>query len=173
MLIAGAVAVPVAAAGMAIGDKAAATTLTDSGETSLLFDNCSYLDTTTLVKNAETQIMASSYIALNKAPVADKDQAIVLSGAVYLIPGPGCTGVYLRLRRGFGLAGAIDYEIGDGGLYLPPGKLGVIPIHGIMDPTVYIPGPAQYTTTVEQVNATGNGRIVFASLSFTYVGFDH
>jgi hypothetical protein len=156
-----------------VGRSADAATLTDGGELSLLFDNCSALQTTTLVGDNETLILGNAYMALNKFPVADKDQAIVVQGAVYLIPGANCQGVYLRLRRGYGLGGAIDYEIGNGGLYLPPNKYGVLPVAGIMNPTVYIPGPGQYSVTLQQRGATGNAKITYASLAFTYVGFNH
>lgn len=176
VLASGAVAAAGVAAMASVGRSAEAATLTDTGEHSLLFDNCSALQTKVLVGNNETLILANAYMALNKFPVADTDQAIVVSGAVYLIPGANCKAVCLRLRRGYGITGAIDYEIGapaDGGLYLPPGRQGVIPVAGIMNPTVYIPGPGQYSVTVQQLSATGNAKLIYASLAFTYVGFNH
>jgi hypothetical protein len=149
----------------------AATTLTSAGENSLLFDNCSAIQNSVLSGDTETLVMANAYMALPKPGAVDHDPAITFLGAIYLTPGANCKGVYVRFRRGYGVTGAIDYEIPN--LLVVPGKPNVIPIAGIMNPTVYVPGPGQYTITVQQNGATSPGKVTYGSIAWFYTQFNH
>jgi hypothetical protein len=163
-------AVVAAAGALAMAPKTAeAATLTTAGESSLLFDNCSAIQNSVLSGNTETLVMANAYMALPKP--TQKDPAVTFLGAIYLTPGANCKGVYVRFRRGYGVSGAIDYEIPN--LLVVPGKPNVIPIAGIMNDTVYVPGPGQYTVTVQQNGATSAGKVTYGSIAWFYTQFNH
>jgi hypothetical protein len=170
-VIKGTAVVAAASALAAVPKTAQAATLTSAGENSLLFDNCSAIQNSVLSGDTETLVMANAYMALPKPGAVDHDPAITFLGAIYLTPGANCKGVYVRFRRGYGTNGAIDYEIPN--LLVVPGRPNVVPIAGIMNPTVYVPGPGQYTVTVQQNGATSAGKVTYGSIAWFYTQFNH
>jgi hypothetical protein len=134
-----------------------------------LFDNCSALQATVATGTTETMILGSAISRLDQ-----NSEAVVVNGVIYLIPGKGCTGIVVRFREGYGLAGAIELEpVGltpaPGGIAVVPGVVNAIPISGILD-AAYQQGPngGQYSITVQQcgTDVTGNATIVNANISW-------
>jgi hypothetical protein len=134
-----------------------------------LFDNCSFVQNGgVLTGSAETLILASAV-----ARVDVNCDAIVANGALYLIPGTGCTGIIIRFREGFGITGAIDWEpVGFGppaGISVKPGVVNAIPLAAVLGPAwQQRPEGGQYTVSVQQVgaNTPGNGKVLNANVSW-------
>lgn len=117
---------------------------------------------TALVTTAET--VAATTPVLNVDQVG---QGVQISGTVTGATGAGVTSVQVRVRAGAGLAGAVVASAvfqeaqGASSFYSMAFQL--------VDTTVGVPGApqgqVQYTVTVQQVGATGNGTIAFVQVS--------
>lgn len=131
-----------------------------------LFDNCSALQAQTALGIIETLVLASAVTRLNS-----ENDAVVASGAIYLTPGKGCTGVIVRFREGYGIAGAIDWEPAGlpYGVSVTPGVVNAIPIAAVLNAAYQqTKTGGQYSVTVQQcgVDVMGNAVIVNASIAW-------
>lgn len=133
-----------------------------------LYDNASDIQNGTLTGTAETRVLANAMLAIRKS------SGIVVSGHLYIKPGPGVTAVTPRIRKGYfstnpkeGTVGAIVWEVA--GLPVTPGVTNAIPISGIFgaDECMQADG-GQHSVTLQQVGAApvGNGSVIYASVAF-------
>lgn len=134
-----------------------------------LFDNASAVQNPVVTAGTETLVLASAV-----AKVDQTANAVVFNGVLYVIPGANCTGLIVRLREGFGLSGAIDWEpVGFGppaGISVTPGVANAVHLSGVVN-AAYQQAVAggQYSLTVQQAGAggaLGNAKVIGANLSF-------
>jgi hypothetical protein len=124
-----------------------------------LMDNSSAVQNNGIVPvTGEVLILAN---AINELDVSS---GIVLSGAVYVTPGAACKAVTVRVRRGYGTSGAIDWEIR---FPVTPYLQNCLPIAGVVGPDVYFnSGGGQHSVTLSQESATSTGHVGYASVAF-------
>jgi hypothetical protein len=113
---------------------------------------------TTVVTTAETAAVTSDPFT----PSTDGAK-VIISGVINITTGTAVTGVVIRVRRGVGTAGALVGET-------EPHNLGASLTDDVSYSVTDFPGAVagqQYTATVVQTAATGNGTINNASINVT------
>lgn len=115
--------------------------------------------TTTLTTTAETVACTTPPLPVN----APGGQGVLIQGCVTGATGAGVTSVQVRIRQGVGTGGAVV-----GGVLQEAQAASSFysMSFSVVDNTVGVPGAAvgtpQYTVTVQQVGATGNGTATLA-----------
>lgn len=113
---------------------------------------------TTVVTTAETAAVVSDPIT----PATDGAK-VIISGHINITSGAGVTGLVIRIRRGNGVSGTLIGET-------EPGALGASATDNFPFAITDFPGAVagqQYTASVVQTGATGNGTINNASITVT------
>ena len=113
----------------------------------------------TLTTTAETAALTSNVLPYN----APGGQGVLISGTVAGATGTGVTSCQVRIRKGSGTGGA---QVTDANSTLQEAQ-GASSFY-TMNFSVLDPAPAanaQYTVTVQQVGATGNGTVTIASIA--------
>lgn len=113
---------------------------------------------TTIVTTAETAAVTSDPYT----PSVDGAK-LTIAGVINISTGTAVTGVVVRVRRGVGTAGALVGET-------EPHNIGASITDDISYSVTDVPGAVagqQYTATVVQTAATGNGTINNASINVT------
>lgn len=117
--------------------------------------------TTTLTTTAETAAATSPAVTVN----APGGQGIQIQGTVSGATGAGVTSVQVRVRAGSGTGGAV---IGAVMQEAQAASSFYSMAFSVLDTSVGVPsaptGQAQYTVTVQQVGATGNGTVTLANI---------
>lgn len=113
---------------------------------------------TSIVTTAETAAITSDGFT----PPTDGSK-LIISGVINITTGASVTGAVIRVRRGVGVAGALVGET-------EPHNIGAAVTDDVSYQVTDSPGAVagqQYTATVVQTAATGNGIINNASINIT------
>lgn len=113
---------------------------------------------TSIVTTAETAAITSDGFT----PPTDGSK-LIISGVINITTGASVTGAVIRVRRGVGVAGALVGET-------EPHNIGAAVTDDVSYQVTDSPGAVagqQYTATVVQTAATGNGIINNASINVT------
>jgi hypothetical protein len=121
-----------------------------------LYDNSESLQNAALNGTAETLVLANAIVVILES------SGIVFNGTIYFTPGPGTTGVTVRIRAGYGTGGAIVFEVQD--IAVVPGKVTALPISGICGAGACMSeAGGQFSVTLQQIGATGNGALILGT----------
>lgn len=111
---------------------------------------------TNIPTTTETAVLVFTIPPLNNPA----GQGVEINASVSFTAGTGTTSAQVRVRQGNGVAGAVV-----GAIAQAPTTAGIENSLDalVLDPTLSYPTGNTYTVTVQQVGASGNGTMIYAS----------